>query len=245
MIEVAILIPSRNRPNRLAATIDSIFKHSYPNSEYGITVYVGLDEDDPNLGDYTNMSVLYGSTHVRTFQGERRSLSAWTNDLALFGGLSNGSDYFVSMGDDHIVKTTNWHVKLVEAIKKLDGPGFAYGNDGTNFTDVAGKTSPLCTYWMASSTVVKALGWMMLPDLDHLYVDNVIMALGEETNRLIYVPEVEVTHYHPAHNMAEWDLSYRESNSPQQYDKDYAKYVQWMTGYGIERDKKKIKRLVY
>jgi hypothetical protein len=154
----------------------------------------------------------------------RRSLSSWTNLLTERCLAADGAPaYLVSLGDDHVPRTASWDLLLVKAISELEGPGFAYGNDLL-------QGSELPTAWMASAAAVRALGWMMLPQCDHMYVDNVIMTLGQQAGRISYVPGVIIEHVHPNAGKAPMDDLYAQSNAVMQYRRDGAAYEAWRDG---------------
>jgi len=192
-----------------------------------------VDQDDPNCDSYFKLPLKYENLQV--FGGPRDTLSGWTNFLAEAAISSYGIDdvFLVSMGDDHKVNTSFWNKKLAEAIKKLDGPGFAYGDDMIN-------GSGLCTAWMSSAKVVEELNWMMLPSCRHMYVDNVIMELGTETKRISYVPQVVVEHLHPVVEKSEIDKTYIEAS--ENIGADLRAFRAWKNGKQFDIDSDKVRR---
>ena len=219
MPDLAILVPSRGRPVRFRALLDAVAARSSTHP----VVYLATDDDDPELEGY--LSVIQNHAQaVLHVTGPRRSLSAWTNmlaELALQG--EHAPLYLASLGDDHRPRTPQWDNDLMHAIERMEGPGIAYGNDL-----LQGRKMP--TAWVVSSGVVRALGWMMLPACEHMYVDNVTRDLGQAAGRLDYLPGVIVEHEHPLAGKVDWDQSYRESNHRTQYDHDEAAYKAWRTG---------------
>lgn len=220
MAELAILVPSRGRPERFRELLDAIAEHSSAET----IVYLGTDYDDPDLAGYVH-AVTDHVVPVLHITDERKSLAGWTNSLARTA-LAGDSQvaYLASLGDDHRPRTNGWDMQLIHAIERtLSGPGFAYGNDL-----LQGQRMP--TAWVASALAVKALGWMMQPGLEHMYVDNVIKDLGAEAGRLAYVSSVIVEHAHPIAGKVEWDESYRESNRAEQYEHDRKAFEEWRAG---------------
>jgi hypothetical protein len=92
------------------------------------------------------------------------------------------------MGDDHLPRTPGGDRLLLDGLADMGG-GFAYGNDLYQ-----GEILP--TAVAVSSPIVAALGWMCLPALNHMFVDDVWKALGGATNRLRYLPDVVIEHLH-------------------------------------------------
>lgn len=231
MADLAILVPSRGRPQRFAEMVEAIAR----TSEMHVRVWAGVDDDD--TADY--LEPLYGKPYaVIAHREPRRSLCDWTNHLAQLAlEAPNPPRYLASLGDDHRPRTPGWDRMLIEAIEALPGPGFAYGNDL-----LQGKAMP--TAWVASAEVVQALGWMMLPTAEHMYVDAAILALGEASGRIAYRPDVVIEHLHPLAGKAPWDASYRESNADERYVADRAAFEAWRNGQ-LAADTATVEALVY
>jgi hypothetical protein len=228
MADLVVITPSRGRPEQLDAMLDSVFATAGGE----ISVLVGHDDDDP--ADYTP---LIGRGYDATaYRGPRMSLSGWTNHLAdLAVKSANPPRYLASLGDDHRPRTKNWDLRLIEAIEALDGPGIAYGNDLL-------QGGHLPTAWVVSAEVVRAVGWMMLPTCEHMYVDTAVLYLGMAADRIAYVPGVTIEHLHPTAGKAAWDDSYLESNARGRYAADLAAFEAWRRD-GLDADAAKIRNL--
>src|SRR5262245_10496799 len=124
MAEVVIIVPTRGRPARFVEMLDAIDR----TAELDTIVYAGLDDDDPATPGLVELA----DTERRFYalHGPRRSLSGWTNALAMLAlQAPDPPRYLVSLGDDHRPRTPGWDRRLVEAIEGLGGSGIAYGND--------------------------------------------------------------------------------------------------------------------
>lgn len=233
MADLAIITPTRGRPERFTAMVAAVRRTAVCTVE----IWAGLDVDD-TCDYFAAAQDTPGQEMVMAVRGERRSLSAWTNELALralndTGRFRDQPRYLASLGDDHLPRTPGWDRALIEAIEGLPGgSGFAYGNDL-----LQGEQMP--TAWVVSADVVRALGWMMLPDCEHMYVDNAILALGRAAGRIVYCPEVIVEHVHPAAGKTAWDASYRASNTPARYAADRAAFEAWQAS-GLATDVAKL-----
>lgn len=225
-----VITPTRGRPDNFARMV----KFCQEMSASGVDVYAGVDEDDPKIWNYHQVRPQFG--HVKIFVGPRKTLSAWTNELAMQAIENVGTDcvYLVSMGDDHVVRSSFWDIKMQSILKMLPGPGFVYGDDLMN-------GSGLCTCWMASAQAVDALGWMMLPRLKHMYVDNAIMELGEAANRLTYISNLTIEHLHPAIKKSELDSTYLEAED--NYVPDLEQFRMWRSSPDFVRDVEKLKSI--
>jgi len=227
-----ILVPSRGRPERLNRMIISAASLSVG----GILVIAGVDKDDPKNDEYQELTKLH--RNLLMFSGPRDSLSGWTNMLAgaAIANFGIKGTFLVSMGDDHEVQTDLWDLALINSIHSLDGPGFSFGDDQIN-------GSGLCTSWMVSAEVVDALGWMMLPQCRHMYVDSAIMELGNAADRIKYNPLVTIEHLHPIMQKSEIDQTYLDGTST--IDLDLDAFREWHAGPKFKEDVQKIKELTW
>jgi hypothetical protein len=234
MADVALIIPSRGRPERLTAAL----KAAIVNAACEIEVWIGLDGDDESEYHDAIDGAFANGADVYVTRMPRRTLSSWTNLLAeRCLKADDPPAWLVSMGDDHLPRTNAWDLQLISAARDLPGPGFAYGNDL-----LQGERLP--TAWMVHADVVRALGWMMLPACEHMYVDNVIRDLGMAADRLAYVPSVVIEHVHPEAGKVAVDASYAQSNRPEQYARDLAAFETWRDGQ-LARDQATLRALVY
>lgn len=223
MIDLAIVVPTRGRPERFVELVHAI----QATAAGDVLIVSAVDDDDPS--DYAT-PLLGQEINLVAYRGERRSLSGWTNHLAQHLLHSPAPPrYLASLGDDHRPRTPGWDRLLIEAIEHLDGPGFAYGNDL-----LQGELMP--TAWVASADVVRALGWMMLPGCQHMYVDTAVLTLGRAAGRIAYRADVVIEHIHPLAGKTGWDDSYRASNAPERYQADKAAYETWRDGGQLAAD---------
>lgn len=231
MADLAVITPTRGRPERFADLVKAV----HATAALDVHVWAGIDYDDPS-DYYEACKDLPGEDLVVPYRGVRRSLSGWTNFLAEQAlGSRNPPRYLASLGDDHRPKTPRWDRKLVDAIEAMDGPGIAYGNDLYQ-----GPNMP--TAWVVSAELVRAVGWMMLPTCEHLYVDAAVLELGRAADRIVYRPDVVIEHLHPYAGKAQMDDSYRESNSRDRYAADQRAFEEWKRD-GLEADAVKVRAL--
>lgn len=206
-----VITPTRGRPGRFRTMVDAV-----ADTTSGRATVLGLvDRDDPTRLLYQ----VQNGKGCTVLGGARNTLSALTNRAA---GLPYAQrfEYLASLGDDHVPLTQNWDLDTIEAIRAMDGPGWAYGDDGFQ-----GERCP--TAWVQSRALVDALGWMMLPHCAHMYVDNAILELGRATGRLAYLPAVQIEHQHFVAGKATLDQTYADTNSPAQYGRDGARFSDW------------------
>lgn len=217
MTDLAIITPTRGRPREFARLVEAVDR----TSTMDVVIWAGLDTDDTT--DYfTALRGVPGNGRVYGCKGERRSLRAWTNELAEQAlDAHDPPRYLASLGDDHVPRTPDWDRRLCGAIDMLPGgEGIAYGNDL-----LQGERVP--TAWVMSAGLVRALGWMMVPVCDHMYVDDAIAHIGRWLNLITYRPDVVIEHVHPLAGKTPWDDSYRLTNARDRMAKDKRAYIHW------------------
>jgi hypothetical protein len=212
MNDLLVVVPTRERPANVVAFLDA-----WDATGTQADLIFAIDNDDPTLTELLNLILGRQAPHVLFVKGPRQSLAGWTNELA----VANAHRYRAigSMGDDHRPRTEGWDQQILDALDEL-GTGIVYGDD--LIQHAALPTAPFYT-----ADIVRTLGWFWPPGIEHLFVDNASKALGEAAGCLRYLPDVVIEHVHPIAGRAEWDESYRTSNSRDQWARDEEAYVRW------------------
>lgn len=197
---IAILTPSRHRPERFCEMVEAALSTAAdPGS---ITIYLGTDEDDHGYDAIHHPNVVHVS-------GERDRLAGWTNRLAGIA-LEDGAEILASFGDDHRPRTQGWDARVLEAFADL-GFGLVYARDG-----LQDERLPTAPFW--SADIIRELGWYFPPVLKHLYADDYWLRLAKDLGRCAYLPDVLIEHLHPSAGKAEEDDINRSNDS--HYDED-------------------------
>ncbi len=202
MPDLTVIVPSRGRPERLAVMLAEALRLSTADT----LLVIATDQDDPQHGEYDALLTPYVRAGLAHWvSGTRRTLTGWTNELA--GWYAQLSPALASFGDDHVPRTRGWDTGLLTALAGMGGTGIAYPDDR--------RRSDIPEAAVISSSIVTALGWMCLPDLDHFYVDNVWADLGRAAGCLAYVPSVVVEHVHylTRPDLAARDATYAEAEA--------------------------------
>jgi glycosyltransferase involved in cell wall biosynthesis len=209
MRNLAILVPSRNRPQNIVELMDSLEKTK---TESDLIVIV--DDDDVMFDSYL-------ATNADIFMVERRGKGMAKPLNFVSNHLKDKYRHFAFLGDDHRPRTEHWDVEFINHLDELE-TGLVYGNDllqGEHLATAVGM----------SGNIVKALGGMTPPNMIHLYLDNFWMKLGNDLGALRYLPNVVIEHLHPIAGKAEWDEGYRAVNAEDVYSADeveFWKYIQ-------------------
>lgn len=223
------IVPSRSRPDNIANLISS-----WQTTRCTAELLVVVDDDDPEIDGYRRVMLNFaGFDWVRFECGPRLRLVGSLNRWATREATQY--DFIGFMGDDHRPKTPIWDGLMAAQLRQLK-TGLVYGNDL-----LQGKHLP--TEIAMTTDIIRALGYMVPPTIQHLYADNFWLTLGREIGRIEYMEHVIIEHMHPHAGKAENDAQYDELNSGAQHEKDghaLATYVR----KGLAADVEKIKAVM-
>jgi hypothetical protein len=216
-MNVVIVMPSRGRPRRAAVAIQAIRDTAV---RIDTRVVLVVDADDPELPRYQALTFPPFGAEVSTVvlqPNETGSLVKATNTVAMRIAREDPDCIIGNLGDDHLCRTPGWDKRVMRA---LATPGVAYGDDL-----LQGQELPTAPF--ISAQIVLALGYYALPDLDHMFVDNVWRDVGAQTHTLRFLPDVVIEHVHPAAGKAEWDDGYKRVNAESAIAVDHRRYYSW------------------
>ena len=184
MDESLIICPTRGRPEEAIRLAQAAHATSACHLAFGV------DADDPQLKRYQEELWLHLWPGDKISWGPAGgSLARVTNRIA--AKYAPRYRYLASLGDDMVPETPGWDQMLIGAIEAMPGgTGMAYPDDGRRY-DVPEAV-------MMSSSIVAALGYMMIPGPEHFYVDNGWADLADSVDPpvLAFVPEAGVRHLH-------------------------------------------------
>lgn len=213
-VDLVVLVPSRGRPGNIRALREAWDATSTARS----ALWVIVDEDDPCRDEYVADGEPFGDVHVRP--GRRSRIGPILNEVA--PQVAEHCRAVGFMGDDHRPRSVGWDTTMLHTLDAMGG-GIVYGDDL-----IHGEALP--TSVVISSSVIRALGWMCPPGIEHLYLDDSWRALGLAMGRLRYLPGLVIEHMHPIADKAPWDDTYRRANTGGQYDQDRAAFEAWRDG---------------
>ncbi len=223
--KIAVMCPSRSRPDKAKECFDSWngTKCACGMSDF---FYVLDDDDDHNYPRHD------GAEYIVVPKG-RRGMCDPVNFAAT--KLAKEYKFVMFVGDDHRFRTQDWDKHFRDAIKMNDDVGYVYGNDllqGIN----------LPTEVMVSSNIINCLGYMILPDLIHLYIDNYWLYLGRGINKIVYINGVIIEHMHYSVGKSEHDEAYKEVNDTSIADADAASFHHWVNDGRMQREVNKLRK---
>lgn len=236
MTDLLMIVPSRGRPQNVAALLDAWAETTVADTE----LWIAVDDDDPTLSEYLtvqpNMEWPAPPVHPPAwFVRPRLRLAGTLNTLAIEAAKTGQYKAIGFMGDDHRPRTRGWDERFADALREL-GSGVVYGNDL-----IQGAALP--TAVAMTTDIIATLGYMVPPGLVHLYADTAWLELGKAIGKVRYLPEVVLEHMHPIAGKAAEDAGYREANAPEQYESDRIAFQNWMHD-GFDADIAKLRALL-
>lgn len=224
--DLLVIVPSRGRPQNIAALWDAWQQTSTGHSQ----LLVAVDDDDLTLADYEKVASACG---IELTVGPRLRMVPILNAVAFIRSQYHFAVGF--MGDDHRPRTRGFDEQYVETLRDL-GTGVVYGNDL-----LAGERLP--TQFALTSDIVQALGGIAPAPVRHMFLDNQVYDLGHAIDRIRYLPDVIVEHRHPLAGKAIDDDGYREVNHPDAFEADRLVYADWYANQ-MPADVAKLKALI-
>lgn len=214
--KILTIMPSRGRPKECKNAIKS-FLETCKTSNLAVL----LDEDDPLLSEYFNIS------HKIFWWIKKRDTI--TNRINRFV-MQNLNDYkfFHLTNDDVIYHTKDWDVSFMNRLEE-NGHGIIYGDD-------LFQRENLPTFPFISQEIVKAVGWFQMPLLNRYYGDMVWKYIGQNAGCLYYCHYITIEHMHQLAGKGEYPVDMEI------YEKDGQAFAQWLAT-SATRDINKVRRL--
>ncbi len=224
---VGLVVPSWGRPDQCFKMIE----RAAVTAEGNVSYVVVVDRDEKQIDRYRH---LFGPTVIEQ-EGKGHVAAINAGAAALMDDLD--VTHLIKMDDDHWPITAGWDVKLLEALDWLGGVGIAYGDDLRN-----GPSVP--TVALMNREIVEALGYMGLPELEHMYVDQVWRDLGRVSGRLVYRSDVVIQERHWTLGLSEKDETYERTNTDAQYARDLMYFKAYCQDrFGLVHDAERISQI--
>ena len=216
-----VIIPSRERPSSVLRAVTALKQHSSISD-----ICIGLDFDD-----HVNYPRIPG---VMYEINKRKGVNGTLNKIA-----KKYSKFYKTisfMGDDNLVKTNKWDIKLSEPLH-LKGFGISYGNDLL-------RVDRLPTTVTMTSNLINILGFMAPKKIKHMYIDNFWQELGNSLEAIFYFEDVIIEHLHFSNGKSAIDNLYQQTNSDKRFKQDHKNFQKYMKK-NFGRDIKKIKSKLF
>lgn len=178
-MKLSLIHPSRSRPDKSVATIDTWLERTSSSAE--IQLIVSVDEDDPTLELYKQA---YNEEHTLIINKNRSCVDAINNAAKVATG-----DILIVVSDDTDCKV-DWDVNLlVELQGKSD---FLLKTDD-------GIQDYIVTMTVMDRTYYQRDGYIYHPDIFHQFADTYLTCLADIRGRLIF-SKLSFPHLHPGHS---------------------------------------------
>lgn len=137
-------------------------------------------------------------------------------------GLAHFPDaaWYGWLADDLIPETPRWDRRVVEALNGLNFVSTVFGEKSSRMNGAVA--------W--SGDVIRAIGYIYPPGLQHLFLDDVWEEIGRMTGRWQVLSDVLVTHYHGP-KVGDPDATSDRVNSFWEHDRKA--YIAWQKTDGI------------
>jgi hypothetical protein len=218
--KLAITVPTRNRPHNLKR----LAKAAKETCELDYTIFARIDDDDRSNYPPNLPNVVY-------VRGPRIKFAKSVNELAELSA-DQGFTHMAILGDDVLPETKGWDKFMVEHLPEI---GVGYGSDGLEHL----HAPDLPTHVVIPVEMYRRLGWICLPEITHLFCDNVWRELGLITS-FIYFPDVKLSHLHRWNKKAPDDKTYQEANDKTNWDADKNAFENWRDNGGLELAKRSL-----
>jgi len=206
---------TRIRPHRITEMLESFDRTK---SIADMVIYVA--DDDPCLEEYKK--VLEGRNYII---GVRRHLVGAENYISAY--LYPDYQYYQGINDDHVYHTPQWDEILINDIEiKGKRWGVACGRDLMHDEDWDKGKLPSAP--VVSGNIVRTLGYLNWPELQHVYSDDYLRDIAQGINCFFRNDNVIIEHKHCLNGKAPWDDNYRWVTGEEQLAYGKKIYEDWV-----------------
>jgi len=212
-MRIDMLIPTRARPSRLHAFLQSLQNHTAQIDKLCAAVYI--DQDDtvtldamPRLGRTFPFAKLL--VRPRIDNGGDRWNELWRETDGEIIGLG---------ADDFIVQKTGWDDMVRAEFEACpDHILLVHGRDGINDPEKV-------TQGWVSRKSTDILGYYMPSHFKMLWVDTWLEEIYNGLGRRKLIPDILIRHMHFSQHPQLWDETYARTRGPGEHEKQHAIWV--------------------
>ena len=201
MSRIAILLPTRKRPEQLKRFLNSLAATA--SNKHNFFTYLYVDEDDKE----TDKVVLDASIPLafQVVSGPRITMSDMANKL--YEKRNTDYEMYFLAGDDLIMETVGWDERLIKAYESLKGDKIAlfYGDDDNTIA----HPPKFATHPILTKEWIETLGYVQPPYFVCDYADTWLNYIADSVQRKIEVP-IKHPHLHYTVGKAPVDSTYKE-----------------------------------
>lgn len=195
------LLPTLNRSKLVQEFIES-----YKESESTTPVMLLVDESDPDLENYKtlNLPEKFTLKLTKSVTMGDKIREVWDEILKC--------EWVGILNDDHRPRTKGWDQVIVS---QLNGANIAFTNDGPTPDKPYAFPNKICGAIAFSGKVLKTLGYMFPPGVQHLFSDDAWGYLFGNARAAIALGNVCVEHDHAYKKPELQDETFKLINGPQ------------------------------
>lgn len=216
MLKGTVVLPSLNRPHLLKE-----FFKCYKDTDSTIPGLLLIDDQDfkKNEAAYQDLELPKEWRIVRTtgVTMAAKINEVWDQIITL--------DYVCILNDDHKPKTNKWDAKIAGLIT---GSNIVATNDGWK------APHRLCGAITYSGNVLRAVGYMFPPGVQHLYHDDAWEFLGNKAGCVQIAMDIMVEHDH-VYKHGKVDETFKKVNSEESWKGDIEAFEAWHKSGEAER----------
>jgi len=233
-----MLVPSLNRSGLMEE-----YLKTYVETEATMPGLILVDEQDPQLDQYKDLELPKGWEIVVTkavLMGDKIR-EVWSRIIDL--------DYVALTNDDHKYRTKHWDRTIISQIR---GYNVVATNDGPTPDKPWNAPKRIAGAICFSGPILRTLGWMFPPGLQHLYSDDAWAYLFGQAECCNILMDVCVEHDHAYKDASKRDSTFEKVNGDADWangvpkgglwDADRAAYTAWLQS-DAPKDLQKIKDL--
>lgn len=221
--KIAVIMPTRSAGGIRNIPAQEAFASWKATTEGMSDFYYGVDFDDEH-----NYNIPEGALVLRN---ERLRLVPKLNKMC--EALVDKYDYVYFLGDDHRFLTPGWESAWIADAEAAGGNAIYYGNDLL-------QKEALPTAVFMSTWIIKELGYMAPPCLQHMYADNFWKDLGKALSILRYYKDLIIEHKHHSARKSKVDSQYKEVAGLMDTDgRQYRKYLKAQFNLDVDMLRKK------
>lgn len=198
----SLLTPSRGRPARFRAMLDSVLATAARKDLVRIELLV--DPDDAALPAYEVHAREHPCVHLQVAP-QRMTVAAAFQYLA---DRARG-DILMMGSDDILFRTPGWDHQVRAALgREPGGIALVYPSDGHGNGTKSGSGEIKGNHWFVSRRWIEAVGCFCPTAFEHFCCDTVPERIAAQAGCFIHLPEVLVEHVHFKYGQAVKDETY-------------------------------------
>lgn len=191
---ISILCPSRGRPERFRAMVESALTLAADPAH--VRIHLILDLDEPRFEEYVHAAEL-GQVALHVSR-EKRSVPALLEWVVKSAPMA---DIVMCGADDVLFRTQDWDDKVRGALGRYpDGLAVGYPNDG--------RDREKLEFWAVSRAWIETVGYFAWPDYEHFSADEHVERIAQRCGRLMWMKDVVTEHMHFKYGKAQRDATY-------------------------------------